>query len=126
MEIDDFLRTWKSYENLAKVGGFEALLKRWEVGVSRIPGDERFTWDDFSYFIGKRKQILDVELNCRIDEATQERILNADTIFRNKTVEVPYGFSSEEVRENPQLYWFYYRAPPERISDWKIYFELPV
>ncbi len=123
MEIDDYLRTRKSYEKLIKLGGFEYLLSRWEFGVSCIPGDKRFTWDDYSYFIGRRANILDVELHCRIDKILQERILNADTQFRNKTIEVPYIWSNKNTEKDPQKYWFYYRVPPERISDWKIYLE---
>ena len=120
-EITEYLKSRKMSEKLIALGGFNYLLNKWSEVVNKLPYDKSYHYqhDDYLHHLNIRCSIFDVEQNCNITKRIKTFIKRADQIFIQKTIEVPYVWiNNRENPEDPQLYWFYYRAPPERIPNW--------
>lgn len=120
-EITEYLKSRKRPEKLIALGGFNYLLNKWSEVVNKLPYDKsyQYQYDDYLHHLNIRCTIFDVEQNCKITKKIKTFIKNADQIFIKKTIEVPYVWiDSRKDPEDTRLYWFYYRAPPERISNW--------
>lgn|GEM_PF-1937328 len=121
--INDYLQLGKYSKKLIALGGFNYLLNKWEEIVNTLPYDKSFHYqhDDYLHHLNIRCSIFDVKQNCKITKKIKEFIRKTDKIFIKKTVEVPYVWinrNSTEDPEDPQVYRFYYRVPPERIPNW--------
>ena len=89
-QIGEYIKTFKYPDILIKFGGFIYLCDKWENIVGRIPYNEGYLIYDYLHDIYIRETIQKIVDNYKIDDISLNRILQADEIFKNKTIEVNY------------------------------------
>jgi len=117
LEIEEYFKIRKS-DKLIKLGGLNWLINKWENIVERIPYSERYYDLEYHHDISIREILEDVKDHCQLDQGDLDRILEADKIFKEKTIKVNYIWSKMTAFVDPEKMWFCFRVPPERIPNW--------